>query len=172
MISKNTVILWASILVHGGLAHADEPSLCTPAERAYFNGPFVSSSKKGNSPTKLLSLCADSTQPPGSLTYRFGQPGKTELEFSAPRDGTFFSTGQTLSPRANLDVLYFSRGAFTYALTACVGGECPADFQLLVFRGGKTMARFHSIIGETGWGGFEITSDSLIRPQDSALDFE
>ena len=68
--------------------------------------------------TKTLPLCADTKKClVNSLTYRFGQIGKVEFEYSVPKDGLFSSTDEVISHRASVVVIYFSKGTTTYAIS-------------------------------------------------------
>src|SRR5213592_2066971 len=58
-------------------------TLCARDERVIFSCPI-------RRPAKIVSLCAskDLTSETGYLQYRFGLPGKVELEFPKDRTGT------------------------------------------------------------------------------------
>ena len=65
------------------LASPPSNTLCTKDERVIFSCPV-------KRPAKIVSLCAskDLTSDRGYLQYRFGLPGKIELEYPKDRQGT------------------------------------------------------------------------------------
>jgi hypothetical protein len=82
--SESKSALWSRLPVHAGSKLAPPPNtLCAGDERVIFSCPV----KK---PAKIVSLCAskDVTNERGYLQYRFGLPGKVELEFPKERTGT------------------------------------------------------------------------------------
>ena len=89
-------------------AYSQQETHCLASETAMLNGKVGSLKNNKFSGTKTLSICADNKKSPvNSLTYRFGQIGKVELEYSAPKDGLFSSTNEAMSHRGAVDVLYF-----------------------------------------------------------------
>lgn len=56
-----------------------------------------------------------------------------------------FLDSQQILPRATVDVLYFRKGDFTYALTDCNGMHCGIrTFRLMVFKVDKLIAALSS----------------------------
>jgi len=94
---------------------------CTPQETVLF------SCETGK---KVVSLCA--TGKPGaieSVAYRYGLPGKVELEYKAtPSNGLLFH-GQVepAAPNASVREVWFDKGSTRYLVTACEGGDCPVN---------------------------------------------
>jgi hypothetical protein len=123
-------------------AYSQQETHCLAGETAMLNGKVGSLKSNKFTGTKTLSLCADTKKSPvNSLTYRFGQIGKVEFEYSAPKDGLFSSTDEAISPRASVDVIYFSKGATTYAISECSGMHCgDQNIRLQVFQGKKRVA--------------------------------
>lgn len=120
-----------------GLVPADgraEPgplaTLCSPEESDVFTCHLKN--------RKTASLCARSAGSEiGSISYRYGSPGKVELSYTAALGGTnqFFVFESPAAPRAHVQQLWFDLGRYSYVLTECVGGSCRHPAGLLVLRG-------------------------------------
>src|SRR5262245_27260700 len=95
-------------------------SLCASDERIIFSCPL----KK---PAKVVSLCGskDLTSDRGYLQYRFGLPGKIELEFPKDRTGTQQKFQYTHYFRAQVDQteISFTNNGDEYAITDDYNGE-------------------------------------------------
>lgn len=110
------------------------PSLCTVVETAVFSCQV--------SGDKTVSLCAsvDLSEHVGTLTYRFGRPGRLELVFpKAPmHPKEVFRRGTIGSAGGSGDFLSFSRGPYTYTLWADIGpaGEHAG---VAVFKDGQAL---------------------------------
>lgn len=95
-------------------------SLCARDERIIFSCPV----KK---PAKIVSLCASKnlTADQGYLQYRFGLPGKVELEFPKERTGTQQKFQYTHYFRAQVDLteISFSNNGYEYQITDDYNGE-------------------------------------------------
>ncbi|HEU5236494.1 MAG TPA: hypothetical protein VFU37_05090 [Pyrinomonadaceae bacterium] len=95
-------------------------SLCATDERIIFSCPL----KK---PAKIVSLCASKnlTSDRGYLQYRFGLPGKIELEFPKDRAGTQQKFQYTHYFRAQVDQteISFMNNDYEYAITDDYNGE-------------------------------------------------
>ena len=95
-------------------------SLCARDERIIFSCPV----KK---PAKIVSLCASKnlTADQGYLQYRFGLPGKVELEFPKERIGTQQKFQYTHYFRAQVDLteISFSNNGYEYQITDDYNGE-------------------------------------------------
>jgi hypothetical protein len=95
-------------------------SLCARDERIIFSCPV----KK---PAKIVSLCAakNLTADQGYLQYRFGLPGKIELEFPKERTGTQQKFQYTHYLRAQVDLteISFSNNGYEYQITDDYNGE-------------------------------------------------
>ena len=95
-------------------------SLCARDERIIFSCPV----KK---PAKIVSLCASKnlTADQGYLQYRFGLPGKVELEFPKERNGTQQKFQYTHYFRAQVDLteISFSNNGYEYQITDDYNGE-------------------------------------------------
>ena len=95
-------------------------SLCTKDERVVFSCPLRRS-------TKVVSLCSSQklTKDAGYLQYRFGVPGKVELEFPDVRDESRKAFKYSHYFRAKVDSteVSFSRNGYTYAVFDEYNGE-------------------------------------------------
>jgi len=95
-------------------------SLCARDERIIFSCPV-------RKPAKIVSLCAskDLTSDRGYLQYRFGMPGKVELEFPKDRTGTQQRFQYTHYFRAQVDLtsISFTNNGYEYAITDDYNGE-------------------------------------------------
>jgi hypothetical protein len=95
-------------------------SLCARDERIIFSCPV----KK---PAKIVSLCASKnlSADQGYLQYRFGLPGKVELEFPSDRTGTQQKFQYTHYFRAQVDLteISFSNNGYEYQITDDYNGE-------------------------------------------------
>lgn len=134
MFSSDLRLIWrrAALALFGlvpGLALAAPQTHCRAAEKVYF------SCIAGK---KTVSLCGDvSGDGISKLTYRYGVPGKVELEFSATSASGphFMATVEPDSPRAAIEEVWFDRGDVRYLMHACQGGDCPYGGGLAVLRG-------------------------------------
>jgi hypothetical protein len=95
-------------------------TLCTKDERAIFSCPV-------KRPAKIVSLCAskDLTNDRGYLQYRFGLPGKIELEFPKERTGTQQKFHYTHYFRAQFDMteISFTIDGYEYSVFDDYNGE-------------------------------------------------
>ena len=95
-------------------------SLCARDERIIFSCPV----KK---PAKIVSLCAskDLSSDRGYIQYRFGLPGKVELEFPQDRTGTQQKFQYTHYFRAQVDMteISFKNNGYEYQITDDYNGE-------------------------------------------------
>jgi len=95
-------------------------SLCARDERIIFSCPV-------RKPPKVVSLCAskDLTSDRGYLQYRFGLPGKVELEFPKERTGTQQQFQYTHYFRAQVDMteISFTINGYQYQVTDDYNGE-------------------------------------------------
>lgn len=112
-------------------------SLCTKDERIIFSCPI-------KRPAKIVSLCAskDLTNERGYVQYRFGLPGKIELEYPKDRKGTQEKFHYTHYFRARFDLteISFTTNGVEYEITDDYNGEeKPAQsIQGVVVRGSHT----------------------------------
>jgi len=102
-------------------------SLCAKNERIIFSCPI-------RKPAKIVSLCAskDLTSERGYLQYRFGLPGKIELEFPKDRKGTQQQFHYTHYFRAQFDLtaIAFTLNGYEYQVFDDYNGEeKPAQSQ-------------------------------------------
>lgn len=123
------------------LAHAQTDSHCTAAEKVVF---ACSTGKK------LVSLCAskDISDKKGYMQYRFGEKGKTEMQF--PENQTHpkgkFEVNR-LTPildngkRATLYSVSFSIGAFSYTIDSDYIGSKKDGVKITVEKDKKTVAK-------------------------------
>lgn len=95
-------------------------TLCAKEERVIFSCPV----KK---PAKIVSVCAskDLTSDRGYLQYRFGLPGKIELEFPKDRTGTQEKFHYTHYFRAQFDLteISFTIDGYEYSVFDDYNGE-------------------------------------------------
>lgn len=97
------------------VAQALQPnSLCARDERIIFSCPI-------RRPAKIVSLCASKnlTADQGYLQYRFGLPGKVELEFPKDRTGTQqkFQYMHYFRARFDLTEISFNIDGYEYQIT-------------------------------------------------------
>jgi hypothetical protein len=103
-------------------------SLCATNEHIIFSC-LVASSGKRSRPTvnKLASLCASPnlSKDQGYLQYRFGLPGKVELEFPASRSGTqqMFQYTHYMRFQVDLTEINFSIDGNQYQIFDTYNGE-------------------------------------------------
>lgn len=85
--------------------------------------------------TKQAALCVFPVKAPfASMTYRYGRPGRIELEH-AVRGGDPEPFGATVSPanpQAIVHQVWFNAGDTRYVMTACEGGQCAHRSGLIV----------------------------------------
>ena len=95
-------------------------TLCDRNERVIFSCPI-------KRPAKIVSVCAskDLTSERGYLQYRFGLPGKIELEFPRERTGTQTKFQYTHYFRAQFDLteISFNVNGYEYQVTDDYNGE-------------------------------------------------
>jgi hypothetical protein len=121
------------------------PSLCRPGEQVVMQCPL----RHKQAVLKQAVLCALPAAAPGApplaLTYRYGNPARTELAHTVrPGHGAAFgATVSPAAPRAWVRQLWFERQGTRYVLTQCEGGDCAQRAGLLVLgpRGGLLSAR-------------------------------
>lgn len=102
------------------LSVAQSTSLCARDERVIFSCPV-------RRPAKIVSLCAskDLTSDRGYLQYRFGLPGKIELEYPKDRQGTQSKFQYTHYFRAQFDMtsINFTIDGYEYSVFDDYNGE-------------------------------------------------
>jgi len=95
-------------------------TLCEKGERVIFSCPV-------KRPAKIVSLCAskDLAVDRGYLQYRFGLPGKIELEYPKERTGTQQKFQYTHYFRAQFDLteISFTNDGYEYEITDDYNGE-------------------------------------------------
>lgn len=95
-------------------------TLCEKGERIIFSCPV-------KRPAKIVSLCAskDLTSEAGYLQYRFGLPGKIELEFPKDRTGTQqkFQYSHYFRAQVDLTEISFTNNGYEYQITDDYNGE-------------------------------------------------
>jgi len=95
-------------------------SLCEKDEKIVFSCPI-------RKPAKIVSLCSskDLTKERGYLQYRFGLPGKIELEFPKQREQTQTAFKYSHYFRAQFDLteISFSQDGHEYAIFDDYNGE-------------------------------------------------
>ena len=95
-------------------------TLCAKDERVIFSCPV-------KRPAKIVSICAskDLTNDRGYLQYRFGVPGKVELEYPRDRQGTQAKFQYTHYFRAQFDMtsINFTIDGYEYSVFDDYNGE-------------------------------------------------
>ena len=95
-------------------------SLCNKDEKVVFSCPLRRSAK-------IVSLCSSQklTKDAGYLQYRFGVPGKIELEFPEVRDDSLkvFQYGHYFRAKVDSTEISFSRNGYTYSVFDDYNGE-------------------------------------------------
>ena len=95
-------------------------SLCNKDEKVVFSCPLRRSAK-------IVSLCSSQklTKDGGYLQYRFGVPGKIELEFPEVRDDSLkvFQYGHYFRAKVDSTEISFSRNGYTYSVFDDYNGE-------------------------------------------------
>lgn len=103
-------------------------SLCARSEHVIFSCRVKPSPKRSQiSPLKIASLCAstDLDKESGYLQYRFGLPGKIELEFPSSRTGTQLMFQYTHYMRFQVDLteITFQLDGYEYQIFDAYNGE-------------------------------------------------
>lgn len=95
-------------------------TLCSTGERVIFSCPI-------RRPAKIVSLCAskDLTSERGYVQYRFGLPGKIELEYPKERTGTQqkFHYSHYFRAQVDLTEISFTNEGYEYQITDAYNGE-------------------------------------------------
>ncbi len=98
----------------------NQASLCQPSERVIFSCTL-------KRPAKLVALCASKslTRENGYLQYRFGLPGKVELEYPKQQDGSsqFFRYHHYFRAQVDLTEISFTNDGVEYAVFDNYNGE-------------------------------------------------
>jgi hypothetical protein len=109
-----------SIAAAGQTNKLQPNSLCARDERIIFSCPV-------RKPAKIVSLCASKnlTADGGYLQYRFGLPGRVELEYPKDRTGTQQKFQYTHYFRARVDLteISFNIDGYEYQITDDYNGE-------------------------------------------------
>lgn len=107
-------------------ATSTTPTHCLASEKVLFSC---------STGTRTVSLCGHvSAGAIDTLAYRYGEPGKVEMEYAAtPENGRHFSAASMpVGPRAQVRQVWWDRGSIRYLVTQCVGGDCPHQAGLAV----------------------------------------
>lgn len=111
---------FVALATDGGAAAAALPTLCAPGEFSIADAavkPFGALAASHPPPPRprFVSLCADRAREPyGRVTYRFGQPGKVELEQTATASRKFRLWTRATSPHSGENIIGFSVGRVRY----------------------------------------------------------
>src|SRR5438876_697266 len=112
--------LAASQTISKSVSALQANTLCAKNERVIFSCPI-------RKPAKIVSVCAsrDLTSEKGYLQYRFGLPGKIELEFPKERTATRTKFQYTHYFRAQVDLteITFSINGYEYQVIDEYNGE-------------------------------------------------
>jgi hypothetical protein len=103
-------------------------SLCAKTERIVFScGTKRSGASAARGPSKIVSLCAsrDLDKEHGYLQYRYGLPGKVELEFPSSQTGTqqLFQHTHYMRYQVDLTEINFEINGFQYQIFDDYNGE-------------------------------------------------
>jgi len=117
-------MVWSGSAEHGTVSAQSNAlqtgTLCAAGERIIFSCPV-------KRPAKIVSLCAskDLTSDRGYLQYRFGLPGKVELEYPKDRAGTQQKFQYTHYFRARFDMteISFTVDGYEYEISDDYNGE-------------------------------------------------
>jgi len=108
----------------GGAGPLQPNSLCARTERIIFS---CLSKRPGSSAAKIVSLCGsrDLSKDRGYLQYRYGLPGKVELEYPGSRTGTqqVFRYTHYLRYRVDLTEINFEVDGYQYQIFDDYNGE-------------------------------------------------
>ena len=113
-------VVAATISSRPNIPQLQAGSLCEKDEKIVFSCPI-------RRPAKIVSLCSskDLTKERGYLQYRFGLPGKIELEFPKQREQTQTAFKYSHYFRAQFDLteISFSQDGHEYAIFDDYNGE-------------------------------------------------
>lgn len=129
-------------------AWADVPSHCSYHEHAIVNawmGKTVAtdSGYKNTRQGKVLSLCADQAREPfGRVSYRYGLPGKVEMNVDATAQAPFTIANFSTGPHTGMDVVGIYQGEFSYYVA--INGGQASGVELTVFKGQKKLVEHFS----------------------------
>lgn len=97
--------------------------------------------------TKLVSLCADKKKEPFSkVTYRYGKVGNVEFKAVASIESPFKLAAVKMGPNAWRDLIFFSKGDYTYYVAIATGQGSGISLQ--VFKGKKKLVGHFSGVEE------------------------
>lgn len=129
-------------------AAAAPPSHCKPGEfsvvNAWMGSTHMTDGGWRNARSgKFLSLCADkNVEPFTRLSYRYGASTQVELEVAATAKNPFKITSQTTSPHTGDEIVFFSRGNYTYYVSIAIGQGHGVSLQ--VYQGNEPIANHFS----------------------------
>lgn len=119
-LSTDTSTLHRNSLQHSAAAKPQPRTLCAKDERVIFSCAV-------KRPAKIVSVCAskDLTSDQGYLQYRFGLPGKIELEYPKDRNGSQEKFQYTHYFRAQFDLtaINFNIDGYEYSVFDDYNGE-------------------------------------------------
>lgn len=126
------------------------PSHCKAQEHAYLNakmsavinqpgGGYSLAPKNG----KILSICADKAKEPFTrLIYRYGAPGKVELEQQASSKSPFSIAHRRIGQNVAENLIFFTKNGYSYYVVEAAGQG--SGISLHVFQGRKQLAELFS----------------------------
>ena len=142
------IALVAVLMAPCAFAQSSPDSLCQPDEAVFFSCRL-----EGN--RKIVSLCAAPKAAPfQSIAYRYGTKAKNELSYTASSDNQnrLIGTVSPVGPDASVRQVWFETNGVTYIVTSCVGGDCPHNGGLIVFRDTKLlMSRACTLDSSQAW---------------------
>ncbi len=129
------------------------PTHCKSGEYSFLNAKMATMERdkvgrflnKKNG--KILSLCSDRENEPFSkFVYRYGSPGKVEMERIATPEHQFFIYSRATSPHTGEDDIFFSVAPFTYYII--INGGQARGTELVIHKANKEVLRLFSGIDE------------------------
>jgi hypothetical protein len=154
---KIPLYLFASLLVAGYSMHSGAestfPTHCSQGEFPYLNAKMSRVHYSENMDHsqgyelvkngKVLSICSDRQKEPlNIITYRYGAPGKVEIEIKGTVVNKVGIFEQSTSPHTGENVFLFRIGHFTYYVTEATAQG--SGIGLMVFNSGKRIAYLFS----------------------------
>ncbi len=126
----STILLaFLHIAVQAAEPAADIPSHCKPGESAYLDAQFKENGK-------VLSLCLNDKAT--RLFYRYGAPGRVEMEKSATTKNRFWHDDVSDSPHTGHEYIFFDNAGYVYCIERSTG-QAIAELSLSVLKSGKTI---------------------------------
>ena len=137
MLRKNTsryplsIVLACSAFFYTSSATAQQgnevPSLCQTDESNLVsawmgNTVNTESGIRNKKDGKVVSICTNADKPPyKKVVYRYGLPGKIELDMPASESAPFYMFNRSTGPHMGEDLVFFKNGNYTYYVVIATG---------------------------------------------------